>query len=164
MNKNLAFGIIGILVILCIAEAYGIIHERNAKIAVAMGIATQKQEMQKQGPPPGGKPMFTTKGMNLEGSAIAKYAYKIAPGDISAESQKVLIGFAVASKLNSDGSTTVTLTPKDSDDQFQTYTIKPGETLYFIEMTPADDNKDQDKDLNYRDDYGIITDSSGIIQ
>jgi hypothetical protein len=42
--------------------------------------------------------------------------------------------------------------------------VKPGNTLYFIEMTPADDNVDSDKDLNYRDDYGIIVDANGIVQ
>jgi hypothetical protein len=42
--------------------------------------------------------------------------------------------------------------------------VKPGQILYFIEQTPADDIQDSDTDLNYRDDYGIITDANGIIQ
>jgi hypothetical protein len=164
MNKNFALGIIGILIIACVVEAYGIIHERNAKIALAMGIATEKQSQQKLTPPPGGRPTLLTKGMKLEGSSMAKYAYKIAPGEIPDASKKILVGFSVTSKTGTDGSTTVNLTPKDSDDQFQTYTIKQGEILYFIEMTPVDDKSDQDKDMNYRDDYGIITDSNGIVQ
>jgi hypothetical protein len=110
------------------------------------------------------KPQLITKGLNLTTSSMMQYAYKIAPGDIPAASQKVLTGFSVKSQSMADGSVQVSLIPKDSDDQFQQYIVKPGNTLYFIEMTPADDNVDSDKDLNYRDDYGIIVDANGIVQ
>lgn len=121
-------------------------------------------------PPPAGPnfrgrgPIIMSMGMNLKTSPIFKYAYQIAPGELSNASKKALVGWNINVQNQNDGSTTVTLTPKDSSDQNQQYTIKSGQTLYFIEQTPSDDKSDQDKDLNYRDDYGIIVDSSGIIQ
>lgn len=112
----------------------------------------------------GGPPMMMSKGMNLKTSPLFKYAYQIAPGDLSDSTKQALVGWTVSSKNQADGSLLVTLTPKDSSDQYQEYVIKSGQTLYFIEQTPSDDKQDQDQDLNYRDDYGIIVDSSGIIQ
>lgn len=112
----------------------------------------------------GGAQLMVTKGSNLKDSPIAKYAFQIAPGTMSQEAQNALVGWTVTSKTQTDGSTVVTLTPKDSTDQSQQYTIKPAQILYFIEQTPVDDKNDQDKDLNYRDDYGVITDAAGIIQ
>ncbi len=48
MSKNFLFGIIGVLIIVCIVEGFWIVRERNAKIALAMGMTTQKQGMQKE--------------------------------------------------------------------------------------------------------------------
>lgn len=112
----------------------------------------------------GGPPVIMSKGMNLKTSPLFKYAYQIAPGDLSASAKQALTGWAVKSETQADGSLLVTLTPKDSDDQYQQYLVKTGQTLYFIEQTPSDDKADSDTDLNYRDDYGIIVDSSGAIQ
>ena len=112
----------------------------------------------------GGPPVIMSKGMNLKTSPIFKYAYQIAPGDLSASAKQALTGWSVKSETQSDCSLLVTLTPKDSDDQYQQYLVKTGQTLYFIEQTPSDDKADSDTDLNYRDDYGIIVDSGGVIQ
>ena len=127
--------------------------------------------MNNQGMPPAGPnakgrgaPIILGKGANLKTSPIFKYAYQIAPGDLSTDTKQALVGWNIKTQNQNDGSILVTLTPKDSEDQNQQYTVKSGETLYFIEQTPIDDKAGQDKDLNYRDDYGIIVDSSGIIQ
>ncbi len=112
----------------------------------------------------GGEQIMLKQGDNLKTSPVFQYAFQIFPGDLSENAKQALTGFNVKAEVQSDGSTLVTLTPKDSENQSQQYSIKPGQVLYYIEQTAADDNTDQDKDLNYRDDYGIVTDQNGIIQ
>ncbi len=165
MIKNVA---IGVLLIVVIIESGLLLKHSSSPSQLAMTPqASNKSTLPPAGPNAlrrGGPPVIMSKGMNLLTSPLFKYAYQIAPGAVSTDSQKALTGWSVDSKTAADGSVVVSLTPKDSDDQSQTYTIKSGEKLYFIEQTPADDKVDQDKDLNYRDDYGIIVDQSGIIQ
>ena len=167
MIKNI---IIVVLALAVLGEGY-LVWKHHEQAAVQAQTAMTQTPSQRTMPPAGpnamrkgGAPIMLGKGDNLKTSPLFKYAYQIAPGAIPDSSKKALTGFTVTSKQNSDGSTTVSLTPKDSDDQSQQYTVKSGNTLYFIEQTPVDDKADQDKDLNYRDDYGIITDSSGVIQ
>jgi len=150
--------IIAVLVVAVVVEGYFLWKKKMTPAAVAPTQMTARPSGMPARPP------LLSKGDNLLTSAMAQYAYKIAPGDIPAASQKVLTGFSVKTTALPDGSTQIDLVPKDSDDQFQSYVIKIGESLYFIEMTPADDKQDQDKDLNYRDDYGIITDAQGVMQ
>lgn len=167
MVKNI---VITVLVIAVIAEGYFLYKSHTAmkQQQMAMTPSTQQKNMPPAGPNAlrrgGGAPIMLGKGDNLKTSPLMKYAYQIAPGSLSADAQKALVGWKIATAKAADGSIVVTLTPSDSDDQNQQYTVKTGQILYFIEQTPADDKADQDKDLNYRDDYGIITDESGIIQ
>lgn len=152
--------IIAVLVVAVVAEGYLLWKKKTMPVAAG----TPTQMMARPSGMPARPPAMLAKGDNLLKSAMAQYAYKIAPGDIPAASQKVLIGFSVNTTQLPNGSEQVDLVPKDTDDQFQTYVITSGELLYFIEMTPNDDKTDEDKDLNYRDDYGIITDANGVIQ
>lgn len=163
MNKNI---IIAVLLLVVIAESGYVLKKRHdtgelsGQLAVAL-----KQASEPKAPSTGPKPMMVKKGDKLADSPVGQFAYKIAPGEISPETKKIMAGFgAVTSKPAADGSVVVTLTPKDSDDQNQQYTVKTGESLYFVETTPLDDQADMDKDFNYRDDYGIIVDQNGIIQ
>lgn len=162
MTKNI---IIAILVLIVIAESgYFVVKKVTTKVENEM-----TQTFQKAMPPAGpnargGRQMILGKGANLKTSPLYSFAYQIAPGNLSETAKKALNGWDIKTQNNLDGSTTVTLTPKDSDDQSQQYIVKQGNTLYFIEQTPIDDKADSDKDLNYRDDYGIITDQNGIIQ
>ena len=152
--------IIAVLVVAVVVEGYFL---WKGKPAVMMS-GSKTQMMARPSGMPAHPPAILTKGDNLLTSAMAQYAHLIAPGTISADSQKYLTGFSVKTTPLPNGSEQVDLVPKDSDDQFQSYVIKAGESLYFIEMTPNDDKTDEDKDLNYRDDYGIITDANGVIQ
>lgn len=113
-------------------------------------------------PTPTRMPLLT-KGMKFVGTPYEKNAYLIAPGDLSIAAQKALVGWNIKKDTLADGSLRVSLIPKDSDDIAQTYTIKPGYSLYFVEITFSDDTS-SDKDLNLRDDYGIIVDKDGIVQ
>lgn len=110
---------------------------------------------------PIGKPMVLSKGSNLMKSPLAHYAFELVPNRVNAQA---LTGWTIDDQKNTDGSQTVTLTPKDSSEQKQVYIIKKGDKLYFIEQTKMDDHAESDVDLNYRDDYGIITNSNGVIQ
>ncbi|HEX7042701.1 MAG TPA: hypothetical protein VF189_05620 [Patescibacteria group bacterium] len=162
MLKNVA---IGVLLLIVIVEGFFIFRYRG-EFHAARDQITKMITMPPAGPNArgGGKPITLGKGTDLKSTPLFKFAYQIAPGTISDNSKKVLTGWNVTTDEQADSSTVVTLTPKDSDDQNQSYTIKSGQILYFIEQTPSDDKTDSDKDLNYRDDYGIITDSKGIIQ
>ena len=166
MVKNV---IIILLVIVAIAEGY-FLYQSHTALKMQQQTAMTQTTQQKSLPPAGpnargaGRPVIMSKGMNLKTSPLFKFAYQIAPGSMSAEAQKALAGWKIKTEKAESGATVVTLTPSDSEDQSQIYTVATGDTLYFIEQTPVDDKADQDKDLNYRDDYGIITDSSGVIK
>lgn len=166
MIKNI---IIVFLVLAVLGEGYLVWKYREQatmQAQTAMTATAHPSNLPPAGPDSrrkGGAPIILSKGDNLKTSPLFKYAFEIAP-TMPDSSKKALTGCTVTSKKNSDGSITVSLTPKDSEDQSQQYIVKPGNMLYFIEQTPVDDKVDQDKDLNYRDDYGIITDSSGVIQ
>ncbi len=158
MVKNI---VILVLVVLAAGEGYFLMHKSNGPM-----VQGAERENAQQPRPSGApnRPPILGKGDKLMGSPLEKFAFKIAPGDIPPESQAKLTGFAVKSTKLADGSEQVSLTPKDADDQFQQYTVKPGQVLYFIEMTGSDDVGSQDLDKNYRDDYGMITDANGVIQ
>ena len=164
MVKNIIIVILAFIVI--VEGAIRISHKFTTQQAI-MPQTAQKSNLPPAGPNARGRgapPILLGKGMNLKTTPLFKYAYQIAPGDLSSNAKQALIGWNITSQSQSDKSTLVTLTPKDSEDQNLQYIIKQGQVLYFIEQTPVDDKVDKDTDLNYRDDYGVITDQSGVIQ
>jgi hypothetical protein len=163
MYKNI---VIVILVLVVAVETGYIVMKRGSWYLPATRQGTGQAGAVPSGTPPSGapKPMMAGKGQKLADSPLAKYAFQIVPGPMSDAATTAMVGFSAKLLTLADGSTQVDLTPKDSDDQYQRYVVKKGEILYFVEMTPADDKADSDRDLNYRDDYGIITDVNGIIQ
>jgi len=156
MYKNIV--IVGLVLVVAVETGYIVMKRNSASQPVMVQSNTSPSPSSKP------KPMMVSKGQKLADSPLGQYAYQIVPGPISADATKAIVGFNVKSQVLADGSTQVDLIPKDSEDQYQRYVLKKGELLYFVEMTPADDKADSDKDLNYRDDYGIITDANGIIQ
>lgn len=151
--------IISVLLLVILAQGVYIVT-RKAPTKQVLGIASTATST----PTPTPNPARTilTKGMKLADSPIAKFAYKIAPGDLSTDAQTALNGFEIKNETQKDGTIIVTLTSKDSDDQSQIYRVEKGYSLYFVEMTPVDDK--DNKDLNLRDDYGIIVDGAGVVQ
>lgn len=162
MNKNI---IIGLLAVVVIFET-GYIYKKKMVIprTSLSNVNIQAEKSPETGGKPSPRPQLLTKGMKLFGSQIEKFAYKVMPGDLSEDAKKALIGFNMKTDKLSNGSIRVDLVPKDTDDEFQTYVVKPGNSLFFVEMTPLDDKAAEDKDINYRDDYGIIVDKDGIVQ
>lgn len=63
-----------------------------------------------------------------------------------------------------DGSTQVDLVPTETGSNYknQTFIVKTGFKLYFIEIRSGDDQPGQDNDP--RDDIGILVDANGIVQ
>ena len=164
MNKNI---IIGLLALVAIAEGAVLALGRSGVIgqttAIVGGI---NKGAQQSPPPPGQNPQMAmlVKGMDFSKSPISLFAYQIAPGAISPSAKQALTGFSMTTHANTDGSLQITITPTASNNQSQQYTLRQGEKLYFVEMTPLDDNTHTDQDINYRDDYGVIVDANGIVQ
>ncbi len=161
MNKNILVGIIIVLAVICVAEGFFIVHERNAKIA-AMNYAARRSRIGQQ--PPRGKPMLVLKGQNFMNNPLFSRAYLIFPtsGTLSSDAQKAMAGWTMNTTANSDGSTQVDLIPKEAEDVKQSFTVKQGYKLYFIELTLSDDQTGVD--LNRADDIGVLVDPNGIVQ
>ena len=94
-------------------------------------------------------------------SRSAKHAYLISTSLYDAKTKEALSGFTVSKKTLSDGSMEITLNAKKSGYQTQTYTVKPGEKLYFIETSMGDDENGRDELLG--DDHAVLVDANGYI-
>ena len=157
MLKNLF--ILLLLLVVVGGGAYIYLSKRSAPKSVAtlmpMKIVTSPS------PPANASPTTSNKGM-LADSPDVKFAYKVFPGPLSVKATTALNGWNIDSTVQTDGSTQVTLTPKNADDQKKTFTVKSGESLYFVEKNSFDDST-TGLDANLHDDYGIVVDASGAI-
>ncbi len=104
----------------------------------------------------------TNQQQKFSSSANSQYAYQIFPGTLSTQARQALSGFSMQTQTDADGATVVTLTAQESQYQSQQYTVKPGETLYFIEKSLGDDPSES-KDTNLGDDSSVLVDSNGYI-
>lgn len=94
-------------------------------------------------------------------SQFAQYAYLISTDTYDANTQKALTGFSVTKNNLPDGSMKIVLNALNPEYKTQTYTVKNGEKLYFIEKSLGDDAGNQEKFLG--DDSAILVDASGYI-
>jgi hypothetical protein len=94
-------------------------------------------------------------------SPMSQYAYLISSPTYDANTEQALSGFKVTKSTLADGSIQVTLNAQNPEYKTQTYTVKAGEKLYFIEKTLRDDNGTEDKFLG--DDTAVLVDASGYI-
>lgn len=111
--------------------------------------------------------MESVKGTKLsDNKFLNPHAYLVYPvdGTLPAQTQAALTAWTVSSTPNADGSTQVTLTPSNTEqeDHKQTFTVTSGEKLYFIELNPKDDQNTED--ARWADDFGILVDANGVIQ
>ncbi|MFZ2200054.1 MAG: hypothetical protein WAV40_04675 [Microgenomates group bacterium] len=153
MNKNVYI----VLLVVLVAGAAFLKFKPNMKEEVAENKAGT-QEVRKTLPQ---KPVA---GDKLADSAVAKFAFKVAPGQLSPEAKIALIGWAIDSKSQADGSLLVTLTPNKADDQKVSYTVASGDSLYFVEMSAGDDDESSNYDSRLQDDYGLIVGADGMIK
>ncbi|MCL4338268.1 hypothetical protein M1271_01105 [Patescibacteria group bacterium] len=169
MTKNI---IIVLLVIAVTGEGLFILKSRKTWMASLAGMTANSgnnqaanHENQKSSSSAGNRRQtLLTAGMKLADTSYAQISYKIAPGSLTPEAQKAMAGWGIKTQNLPDGSIQVNLTPKSSDDFSQQFTVRPGNSLYFVEITGADDNVASDKDANLRDDFGIIVNKDGIVQ
>ena len=94
-------------------------------------------------------------------SPFAANAYLISTDTYDAQTQQALSGFRVDKKTLTDGSMQITLNAQNTEYHTQTYTVAPGEKLYFIERSLGDDGGNQD--INIHDDRAILVDGQGYI-
>ncbi len=96
-------------------------------------------------------------------SQDGKNAFKIFPGELSADAKNALVGFDLKTKDLGNGSTEVTLVAKKQEYTTQTFIVKQGESVYFIEKFGLDDNKDENTDRNLKDDTAVVVDANGYL-
>lgn len=94
-------------------------------------------------------------------SALAQNAHLISAPTFDTATEQALSGFTVTKKALPDGSTQITLNSQNSEYQTQTYVVKLGQKLYFIENFLADDTGTADK--NVKDDTAVLVDENGYI-
>lgn len=90
-----------------------------------------------------------------------KYAHFISGETLDNEAVSALAGFKLDKQTLPDSSIQITLTTTSSRYRNQTFNVKSGEKLYFIETSYGDDAPDNDYSLG--DDAGVIVDSEGYI-
>jgi hypothetical protein len=94
-------------------------------------------------------------------SPLSQNAFLISTATYDAKTKAALSGFTVTKKTLADGSLQYTLNSTNADYQTQTYTVKTGEKLYFIEALPSDDNGTGDRTI--ADDSAVVVDANGYI-
>lgn len=99
----------------------------------------------------------------FQDSSDSASAYQIYPGTLSIQATQALSGFTMQTNTMSNGLTVVTLTAQRPEYQSQTYTVKPGYTLYFIDRFPNDDNLSQNSEANIKDDTAVIVNPQDFV-
>lgn len=103
----------------------------------------------------------SNQGTKLSDSQYANAAYLISTDTLSADAQTAITGFNIQKTSNSDGSTTYNLIAINPEYQTQSYTIQPGQSLYFIENNLGDDSTGAENFPG--DDMAIVVDANGFI-
>lgn len=94
-------------------------------------------------------------------SADYQYAYLISGPTLGAQAETAITGFDLSKTTQADGATVYRLKAKESGYFDQQYTVKPGQSLYFIESSMGHDHGDVDERLN--DDTAAVVDTNGYI-
>ncbi|HTY44351.1 MAG TPA: hypothetical protein VMC80_03845 [Patescibacteria group bacterium] len=144
-KKGLKFfgGLLAVLIVLAIVIGGWLILSRGNSSSTANAVAGSSNETK------------------LSDSPYANYAYLISSDTLSPEAQQAITGFQINKAANSDGTTTYNLIASNPEYQNQSYTLQPGQSLYFIERSLGDDNDGTEGFLG--DDHAIIVDSNGYI-
>lgn len=101
-------------------------------------------------------------GVLFSTSKYAAHAYLISTTSAyNAATQTALDGFQVNRQTLPDGSLQIQLVAQKNGYVTQTYTVEPGESLYFIEDFSGDDSVNED--ANPSDDHAILVSADGYI-
>ncbi|MFA5840827.1 MAG: hypothetical protein WC847_00955 [Candidatus Paceibacterota bacterium] len=95
-------------------------------------------------------------------SPFAQYAYLISSSEpFDANTQLALTGFSVTKNNLPDGSVQIILNAVNPEYKTQTFVVKTGEKLYFIEKNLKDDANNEEKFLG--DDTAVLVNADGYI-
>lgn len=166
MNKNILVGLIVVLVIICLGEGYFINKERDEKIGLSFKIASLEQARAKPTGTGGNRPApaMVIKGQTFADNPLSSKAFLIFPTTraLSSEAQTALTGWNIKKTPNADGSTQVDLIPSESADIKQSFIVKAGYKLYFVDLTSSDEKTGVEQ--NRGDDIGVLVDDKRIVQ
>ncbi len=113
--------------------------------------------------PPPPLPSTVATGTPFAGSPYAAHAYLIsATGTYDAATRQALSGFQVQRHMLANGSMSVQMVSLQGGYPSRTYTVAPGEKLYFVENFIMDDASGGDRFLG--DDRVILVGANGMIQ
>ena len=124
-------------------------------VAIAACAPTGSSQQASQAPAAAGE---KTK---LADEPYAQFAYLISGDTLDSAAQTALTGFEMQKTANPDGTTTIKLNSSNPEYQDQSYTLKQGEQLYFIERSLGDDRDDYEHNL--RDDFAVVVDADGYV-
>ncbi len=96
-------------------------------------------------------------------SPLAQSSYLISTSTYDANTKKALNGFTITKTTLSDGSMQIVLDTKNPEYKTQTYVVKPGEKLFFIERNLVDDATPGTSDKILGDDSAVLVDANGYI-
>jgi hypothetical protein len=91
----------------------------------------------------------------------AQHAYLISVDSYDATTSLALAGFSVGHTILADGSRQYTLVAQNPEYKNQTYIVKTGQKLYFIERMLGDDSDNEER--NVRDDSAVLVDAGGFV-
>jgi hypothetical protein len=103
-----------------------------------------------------------TTGEKFSDSKYYKNSYLISGETLSTQAQTALSGFSYSKTVNADGSITITLKAFNPEYKDQSYTLKAGQQLYFIENSFGDDSPPNGEN-SLQDDHAVLVDSNGNI-
>ena len=91
----------------------------------------------------------------------AQYAYLISTDNYDAKTQAALAGFKVDRTVLADGTQQINLTAQEAGYQNQSFTVAPGQKLYFVEKFLQDDQNGQERNMG--DDKAVLVDANGYV-
>jgi hypothetical protein len=138
-------------------KSVGIVLVALALIILAVGCASTSPPA---AAPPGSNQAQAQK-VKLADTSYWPYAHLISGATLDSSAQAAMSGFSLAKNVLSDGSTQIVLKSTNQGYTDQTYTLKQGEQLYFIERTMGDDQQNQE--FNLGDDTAVVVDANGYV-
>jgi hypothetical protein len=102
-----------------------------------------------------------TNSQKFSEQAYFKNAYLISAYTLSNDAKMALTGFKMEKKIMPDGTTKIDLKALETQYHDQSYTLKNGEQLYFIDKFLGDDQGNSESNIG--DDTAVIVSSDGVI-
>lgn len=160
MNKTLTIVIIAAVIV--IAAAFGYMYLGKSKPSSYSSSNSNPADSVSPTTADSAAPAAgTSQGTKLADEPYANFAYEVTPGNLSTTTQLALTGFDVSQQSLTNGDTKITLTATNPEYKTQSFELKPGQKLYFIEKNLGDDKDGQDKFLG--DDTAVVVDQDGYV-